>query len=111
MKMRITIREAAPAATARLMDVQAMARLTDLLREFSEGGGLTIEAATSSPSTWALIENAPRDRPIVVYAPGRDGLQEMASICQWHPDAGFCIDELREPTLWTELPAAGWRGK
>lgn len=50
------------------------------------------------------IETAPRDRPIIVYAPARDGLPEMASMCQWHPDAGFCIDEMREPTHWMEKP-------
>jgi len=53
---------------------------------------------------WKPIESAPQDREIVVYAPGREGLGELVSLCQWHPDAGFCIDELREPTLWTEKP-------
>jgi hypothetical protein len=53
---------------------------------------------------WHPIETAPKDREIVVYAPGREGLGELVSLCQWHPDAGFCIDELREPTLWTEKP-------
>lgn len=28
----------------------------------------------------------------------------MVLICQWHEDAGFCIDELRTPTLWCEIP-------
>ena len=60
----------------------------------------------SQPDTtgWQPIETAPQDRPIVVYAPGRDGLHEMASMCRWHPDAGFCIDELREPTHWMDRP-------
>jgi len=53
---------------------------------------------------WPPITTAPRDRPIIVYCPPRDGLQAMASICQWHPDAGFCVDELRDPTCWTEIP-------
>ena len=56
-------------------------------------------------TAWQPIETAPKDRPIVVYAPARDGLPEMASICQWHEDAGFCIDEIREPTHWVEKPA------
>jgi hypothetical protein len=28
----------------------------------------------------------------------------MVSICKWHPDAGFCIDELRKELLWCEVP-------
>jgi hypothetical protein len=50
------------------------------------------------------MATAPRDRPIIVYCPEKHGLQAMASICEWHPDAGFCVDELREPTCWTEIP-------
>lgn len=52
---------------------------------------------------WIPIETAPKDRLIIVYAPERDGLNEMVCLCNWHPDAGFCIDELREPTHWTEF--------
>lgn len=48
---------------------------------------------------------APRDREILVWAPARDGLPAMYSVCRWHPDAGYCIDEIREPTYWRELPA------
>ena len=55
-------------------------------------------------SIWSRIDSAPKDRPIIVYCPERHGLPAMASICQWHPDAGFCVDELREPTCWTEIP-------
>lgn len=55
--------------------------------------------------TWQPIETAPRDgTEIVVYAPAREGLNSMASKCAWHPDAGFCIDELRHPTHWIPLP-------
>lgn len=54
---------------------------------------------------WMPIETAPKDRPILVYAPARDGLPPMMSVCEWHPDAGFCICELRRPTIWTTLPA------
>jgi hypothetical protein len=54
---------------------------------------------------WLPIESAPRDgTEIAVYAPARHGLQSMVSKCAWHPDAGFCIDELREPTHWQPLP-------
>lgn len=46
------------------------------------------------------IENAPKDRTILVWAPGREGLPAMFALCKWHPDAGFCIDELRQPIMW-----------
>ena len=52
---------------------------------------------------WQPIDSAPQDRPILVYAPPREGLSELYSVCQYHPDAGFCIDELREPTHYVEL--------
>jgi hypothetical protein len=61
---------------------------------------------TTNPDTtgWQPIETAPHNRRIIVYAPGCHDLPDMASMCHWHPDAGFCIDELREPTHWMEKP-------
>ena len=57
---------------------------------------------------WLPIATAPTDgRCIVVYAPARDGLNEMVSLCSYHPDAGFCIDELREPTHWAPFNRPG----
>lgn len=53
---------------------------------------------------WLPIEEAPKDRQIVVYAPPYQDLESIVSKCQWHEDAGFCIDELRQPTLWQDLP-------
>lgn len=54
---------------------------------------------------WMPInDHTPKDHPILVYAPAREGLPPIISICQWHPDAGFCICELRQPTIWTMLP-------
>lgn len=51
------------------------------------------------------IETAPRDgTQVLVWAPGRDGLPSMFSLCAWHPDAGFCVDEFREPALWWPKP-------
>jgi len=76
-----------------------------LLKDAALNAVSAIAALLRAQGAWQPIETAPQDRPIVVYAPARDGLQEMASICQWHPDAGFCIDELREPTHWTPIPA------
>lgn len=50
---------------------------------------------------WQPIdENTPKDREIVVFAPGYQGLNPIITICKWHESAGFCIDELRQPTLW-----------
>lgn len=54
---------------------------------------------------WKDIATAPRDgTEIVVYAPSREGLPDLVGICAWHECAGFCIDEIREPSLWTEKP-------
>jgi hypothetical protein len=47
---------------------------------------------------------APHDRPVVIYAPPREDLPEFAGMCEWHPDAGFCVCELREPTYWMDRP-------
>ncbi|WP_020184814.1 hypothetical protein [Methylopila sp. 73B] len=53
---------------------------------------------------WRDIDTAPRDRHIFVYAPGAEfDLPDIVSLCRWHPDAGFCVDELRYPTLWAEI--------
>lgn len=50
---------------------------------------------------WRPIETAPRDGTMIwVYCPSAHGLSEMVSLCSWHSDAGFCVDELRHPTLW-----------
>ena len=58
------------------------------------------------PPTWMPIETAPKDCDIVVYCPPAHGIRHMASICRWHEDAGFCVDELREPAFWISLPNA-----
>ena len=52
---------------------------------------------------WKPINSAPRNREIEVWCPPREDLPELVSKCLWHPDAGFCVDELREPTHWREL--------
>ena len=61
-------------------------------------------------SEWQPIETAPRDRTILVCAPGNDPrfwshLPNLICTCRWHEDAGFCVDEVREPTHWMPLPA------
>lgn len=53
---------------------------------------------------WQTIESAPKDREILVYAPAYQDLRFLISVCKWNESAGFCIDELRQPTHWMELP-------
>lgn len=54
---------------------------------------------------WLPIdENTPKDKNILVYAPPYQGLQSLQQVCKWHESAGFCIDELRTPTHYQELP-------
>lgn len=53
---------------------------------------------------WQSIETAPKDREILVYAPAYQDLRFLISVCKWNESAGFCIDELRQPTHWMELP-------
>lgn len=54
---------------------------------------------------WQPIESAPKDRLILVYCPSYQGLNAIVCCCQWHEDAGFCVDELRSPSHWMPLPA------
>lgn len=53
---------------------------------------------------WRPIENAPRNFPVLVYAAAAHGLPAFQCVAQWHPDGGWCVDELREATHWTLLP-------
>lgn len=57
----------------------------------------------TNTNPWKLISTAPRDRKILVFAPAAHGLPDLITHCEYHPDAGFCVDELREPTYWKEL--------
>lgn len=55
-------------------------------------------------SGWQPIETAPRDGTIIwVYAAAAHGLPDFQSPCAWHPDAGFCADELRTVTHWRHI--------
>ena len=61
--------------------------------------------ATACSAGWLPIDSAPKDgSEIIVYCPPAHGLPHMASVCAYHEDAGFCVDELREPTLWIPIP-------
>lgn len=54
---------------------------------------------------WMPIETAPRDgSAFLAYTAAAHGLPPFVSLCKWHPDAGFCTDELRNVTHWRPLP-------
>jgi len=68
--------------------------------------------ATMIVSPWQPIETIPTDankpwderRFWLLYAPEREGLPAMQSVCRYHADAGWCIDELRTATHGQPLP-------
>jgi hypothetical protein len=78
---------------------------------------------TKHPEWLPIDDDTPRDRWIFVYAAPYTGgwddpsmwLPGFVSLCRWHPDAGFCVDELREAVMWCpvvypEIPAASAPG-
>ena len=61
---------------------------------------------------WQPIATAPADGTFVfVYAAARDGLPAFVTWASYHPDAGWCVDELREVTHWRPFPVIGPDGK
>lgn len=64
-------------------------------------------------SPWQPIETAKEDPDtyILVRCPAVQDLGELICPCKWHPDAGFCVDELRTPTHWMPLPARPTRAE
>jgi hypothetical protein len=57
-------------------------------------------------SDWRPIASAPRNGTLVLfYAPSYEDLPEMMGVCAYHPDGGWCVDELRNVTHWMPLPA------
>lgn len=77
------------------------------LAEIMERHGPALKAALSGSKGdgWQPIETAPRDGTLIlVFAPGTSRLGDLICPCAWHPDAGFCVCELREPTHWMRLP-------
>lgn len=62
-------------------------------------------SARRPDGVWHPLDTAPTDGTLIlVWAPGYSGLPPMYSLCAYHPDAGFCIDELRYPSHWRPLP-------
>lgn len=53
---------------------------------------------------WRLIDTAPLDAWVLVYAASRDGLDGFICTARYHSDGGWCVDELREVTHWMPLP-------
>lgn len=48
------------------------------------------------------IGTAPTDGTVVlVFAPAAYGLPDFEGECAYHPDAGWCVCELRQVTHWT----------
>lgn len=65
--------------------------------------------------SWQPIEAAPTDGTIVrVYAAEYDGLPAFTCLCSYTEWGGWCVDELRQATLWQpvgdeELSLHMWR--
>jgi hypothetical protein len=77
-------------------DLETVSRLRSALAR------VQAQQAEAVPEGWRPIESAPKDRVIEVFAPGVHGLNDLVSLCEWHPDAGFCVCEVRSPTHWRE---------
>lgn len=63
-----------------------------------------IERLRAQAPGWRGMESAPKEEIIWVWCPPYAGLDALTSLCQWHEDAGFCVDKLRTPTAWQILP-------
>jgi hypothetical protein len=96
--------------------------LESLMREapFPSGPGRIVEVQDPGwegpgikllPASWAggkPMAVAPKDRAILVWCPGAsEGLPDLFTVTEWHEDGGWCVDELREPEMWWELPEVG----
>lgn len=63
--------------------------------------------AAARGSGWRPIDTAPKDgSQFIAYSQDLAGcgLPPLISLCAWHDEAGFCTDEIREPTDWHQLP-------
>lgn len=54
-------------------------------------------------SEWRHMDEAPRDRLIRVFVAAKHGLSAFITVVQWHESAGFCVDQLREAVMWTDI--------
>ena len=90
------------AASFKATHIEVMqAVLLDYLERHAERGVFVVE--------WKPIETAPKDGTVVWVdvAARSEGVQEelpaFQTCCAYHPDAGWCADELREVTHWMPL--------
>jgi len=71
----------------------------------AHAAGWRCEAAAVPPSPWQPIASAPMDGTVVlVHAPAYEDLDAITCTAAWHPDAGWCVDELRCVEWWVLLP-------
>lgn len=76
------------------------AQVTDWVLSRLKSANLTIE------QDWRPIKEAPQDGSIQwVYVAPRNGLPGFQCKCAYHPDAGWCADELREVTHYRPYPS------
>jgi len=86
-------------APAEMDDRELIAGALHAALPFLRGKG----AAGGDP--WQPIKTAPTDGSLIlVYASPRDDLPGFITVCAYHEDAGFCVDELRYTTHWRPLP-------
>jgi len=65
---------------------------------------LAAASASGGGDGWRPIETAPTDgTPVWTYTAEREGLPAFQSTCAYHPDAGWCTDELRYVTHWRPM--------
>lgn len=63
------------------------------------------EAGRAAGPEWRPISEAPKDGTVVlVWAAPFQDLPGFQSTASYHPDAGWCVDELREVTHFLPLP-------
>lgn len=53
---------------------------------------------------WMPMREAPEDAHILVGTNGAHSLPPFTTIVKYHPDGGWCVDELREPIACQPLP-------
>lgn len=62
-----------------------------------------VELAAYRAMGWQPIDTAPLDGLVRVYAPAYEGLPAIECTAEYHEDAGWCVDELRQVTHWRPL--------
>lgn len=84
----------------------ALAPMQRALEAEAQLAAVTAERDALKAAVWQPIAAAPKDgTPILVYTPSAEGLPALICRAAWHPSAGFCVCEFREPTHWMPLPA------